>query len=151
MYLANLPFIFLLFLHPPLATKLMNWLEIYNELIIMACTCMLLGFSDYPETPVGDGYGWTFIGLASSIIVATLLAIGHQAFTALCKRLEQRRLAPPEKAQIYAVGAVDATDCIVEDIEGEGASGSGLPRNKEEPCGRDKQEIEPAERREDKK
>jgi hypothetical protein len=77
MYLTNMPFIYLLIVHPPMATQLINRIEIYNEVIIQLCTLMLIGFSDYPEKRVSESFGWTFIGLASSIIVVTLIPVGY--------------------------------------------------------------------------
>jgi hypothetical protein len=70
-------------MHPPLSTPMMNRLELFNEVIIMICTCMLIGFTDYSQTKMNDNYGWTFITLASSIIGVALLAIVYETFTSL--------------------------------------------------------------------
>ncbi len=76
MYGLTMPFIFLLIAKPPLLTPLMNRLELYNELIILCCTCLLIGFTDYStDAPTRDTLGWLFIGLAASIIAVTAVAI----------------------------------------------------------------------------
>jgi hypothetical protein len=103
MYLMNLPFIALLVFYPPLATPLMNRLEIYNEMIILICTCMLIGFTDYPEKKLGEGFGWAFIGLASSIIGVTLLVILYQILSVLYRKLEERRIRIKHEKQIYPI------------------------------------------------
>ncbi len=56
----------------------------------MICTCMLIGFSDYSEEKLGEGFGWTFIILSSSIIVVTLFAIGYEAIKGLFKNIKER-------------------------------------------------------------
>jgi hypothetical protein len=82
MYFLTMPFVFLLVIHPPLLTPVMNRLELYNEVVILACTCLLIGFTDIPSTTeTRNNIGWVFIGLASTIIAATAGVIVHQVAT----------------------------------------------------------------------
>ncbi len=50
MYLSTNLFILLLVVHPPLATPLMNRVELINEYLVFSCSLILFGFTDYaPE------------------------------------------------------------------------------------------------------
>ncbi len=90
MYISNGLFIYLLIVHPPLATLIMNRLEIFNEIMVLTCTLMLFGLTDYTpqgqdRTPeyVRDILGWMYISLSCAIIGVTASAIAWETLNAL--------------------------------------------------------------------
>jgi hypothetical protein len=117
MYGLTLPFIFLLIIHPPLMTPLMNRVELYNESIILSCTCLLIGFTDYStEAAARDTLGWLFIGVASTIIAVTVAVIVYEVSTSLYGKW--RTFRESQVAKKYDIRVVDAKDdCKLEDIE----------------------------------
>lgn len=134
MELFTLIMLYELAVHKPLAKALMNWIEFYNEIIVISCTLLLIAFADYGpydgegETPkpVRESVGWAYIALASSIIGVTLLAIFYEIIKYLLAKYRAWRLKsqqdPPktETQKKYAIQVINAKDdCKLEDIADE--------------------------------
>jgi hypothetical protein len=117
MYGLTLLFIFLLVIHRPLATPLMNCLELYNECVILGCTCLLIGFIETNSgSSARDTLGWLFVGLASSIIAATAGAILYELGSWVRKKWSAWK--ENKTAKKYDLGVFDAKDgCRLEDFE----------------------------------
>ncbi len=79
----------MLVVHRPMATKTMNWVETYNETVIVSCTFMLIAFTDYNQDKVGQGVGWVFIGLSSSIMVLTIIMVSFESLVLLAKKIRK--------------------------------------------------------------
>lgn len=109
--LSTLPFLYLLVVKPPLLTPFMNRIEIYNELVVLACSLILFSFTDYGPAgsavgqAVKDSAGWVYIGLACSVIGVTIIAIGYETGKALIAmyRAKREAMEKEEKQKKYAL------------------------------------------------
>ena len=76
----------------PLRDKLMNYIEIYNEVTLLSSTVLMIGFTDYTiydfsdkkeEDNMRDTIGWIIIGIVSVYILINLFLVFKSIYDGL--------------------------------------------------------------------